>query len=324
MLEDKTFDDALSGEFFERIEAGDLDDFVSEAFADLPAPKIQQIVGGVFDDGRQTPTFDGTLTREQEDIILLFKRPSILIQAGTYEPPKSDTWNKILTENKAKFDSVISAVGRIEVDNHERLEWLGTGVVVETGIVMTNRHVAEHFLNMEGATPAFRVSTHGRKIRASIDLLEEHGDVIEENEHQLTDVLYVEPKNGPDLAFLKCPTAPSKIGFDRLSNEVAVGDLVAAIGYPHEDSRLRQTLKEAAQRIFGGIYGVKRLAPGKVGRVTEAELHYDCTTLNASSGSAVIAIETGNLVGLHSDGAITENIGVRAAVIRDRLETLRI
>lgn len=317
-------DRALGAEFVSGIEEGALEDFLEKGKVDFPQTRIQQIIGGVFDEDGDMPEFDGTLTREQEDIILLFKRPSVLVSNGKIEPPDSATWNSLLTEHQSNFDRVINAVGRIELDNHERLDWVGSGLVVEDNIVVTNRHVAEHFIANGTTAPTFRISAQGRKITAAIDLREEYGDVIEEDEYTLTDILHMEPKDGADLAFFRCSGKPSFLGADSIAKTVSTEGHVATIGYPFEDGRLRQRLKEAAERIFQGIYGVKRFAPGMIGRVSSHEIYHDCTTLNASSGSAVMSIETGELVGLHSDGAIVTNVAVSANVLRDRLDRLRI
>lgn len=322
MMRGADLDRALSAEFVSGIEEGALEEFLKKGEVDFPQRRIQQIIGGVFDEEGDISEFDGTLTREQEDIILLFKRPSVLVENGKITPPDSAIWKSLLTEHQSNFDRVINAVGRIELDNHERLDWVGSGLVVEDGIVVTNRHVAEHFVSNATTAPVFRISAQGRKITANIDLCEEHGDVIVEDEYTLTDILHVEPKDGADLAFFRCSGNPNFLGADNIAKSVSTQGHVATIGYPFEDGRLRRRLKEAAERIFQGIYGVKRFAPGKIGRVFSHEIFHDCTTLNASSGSAVMSIETGQLVGLHSDGAIVTNVAVSANVLREQLDRL--
>ncbi len=323
-LDFSTLDSMLGKELLQRLDTGQIDPAFSDIFRDLPSKQVQKIVGAVFGDDQNDLPLESELHPGQESIIDLFKRPSILIQKGKFEPPESEIWNQILTDNMSKFDNIIPAVGRIEMEDHEKYDWAGTGFIIEDGILVTNRHVAKYFVDLEAEPPTFRVTDKGRRIKPSIDILEEHAAVVDEEEYAISDVLYIEPEGGPDIAFLKCPGTPKKIGIDNLSDDVSANDYVAAIGYPYEDGRIKEKLKEAAKRIFADIYGVKRLAPGRVGRANSHILTYDCTTLGGNSGSAVVRIDTGKLVGLHSDGAVTKNIGVSSSVIRDRLNKIHI
>ena len=77
--------------------------------------------------------------------------------------------------------------------------------------------------------------------------------------------------------------------------------------------------------IFGGIYGVKRLHPGKVMGVRERYVTHDCSTLGGNSGSAVVAFETGFVVGLHFGGNFrSRNFAVKASTLRERMEELHL
>jgi Trypsin-like peptidase domain len=79
-----------------------------------------------------------------------------------------------------------------------------------------------------------------------------------------------------------------------------VGSWVAVIGYPAHDSR-----NDAAdqQRLFDGIYNVKRLAPGRITAVVAEDLvHHDATTLGGNSGSVVLDLDSGKAFGLHYGG----------------------
>jgi endonuclease G, mitochondrial len=64
-----------------------------------------------------------------------------------------------------------------------------------------------------------------------------------------------------------------------------------------------------------GVYSVKRLAPGKInqrasvesfGKNVSATTH-DSSTLGGNSGSAVIDVSTGNVVGLHFAGVYLDS-----------------
>jgi hypothetical protein len=60
-------------------------------------------------------------------------------------------------------------------------------------------------------------------------------------------------------------------------------------------------------RIFEGIYDVKRLAPGYLTSEDQnGSFSHDCTTLGGNSGSCVIDVETGSVIGLHWGGDYLE------------------
>ena len=58
------------------------------------------------------------------------------------------------------------------------------------------------------------------------------------------------------------------------------------------------------QDIFGGTYEVKRLQPGTVMQVDTARkvFTHDCSTLGGNSGSCVVDLRTGLVIGLHFGG----------------------
>ncbi|MBH8784395.1 DNA/RNA non-specific endonuclease, partial [Pseudomonas aeruginosa] len=91
------------------------------------------------------------------------------------------------------------------------------------------------------------------------------------------------------------------------------------VGYPARDSR---NDAGAMEDIFGNIYDVKRFAPGEVvGLPHDAwYLTHDCSTLGGNSGSAVLSIDGGEVVGLHFGGQFRKtNYAVKASVIRSLL-----
>ncbi|HKB98806.1 MAG TPA: trypsin-like peptidase domain-containing protein [Terriglobales bacterium] len=96
-----------------------------------------------------------------------------------------------------------------------------------------------------------------------------------------------------------CATAPDAAGF--ADREVVV------IGYPywsegHDPAIMKQ--------VFGGVYGVKRLQPGRLMRRESVEsyrhevdaLLHDASTLGGNSGSAVLDLKTQQVLALHFSG----------------------
>jgi endonuclease G len=106
------------------------------------------------------------------------------------------------------------------------------------------------------------------------------------------------------------------------------GQNVVVVGYPARDDRSSLELQD---RIFARKYNVKRLQPGQIrartrvssfGNIVEAMTH-DSSTLGGNSGSAILHVDTGEVVGLHFAGEyLKANYGVPAYELsRDRRVT---
>lgn len=258
-----------------------------------------------------------------ETIVLAVGRPVLLVTNDTFdcqfEEPESQFWTERLNTAKAQLNVAIPSVGKIELLHHD-YRWVGTGWVVSESVVVTNRHVAKCFAHLnEGGTFEFRRNAAGKKVQASIDFRAEH-QVDTVRSFAISDVLYIGPEEGPDVAFLKvnwrgdAPSPPIQLA----AKPPAVGTDVAVIGYPAFDSRITDVA--LMMRIFKEIYDVKRLAPGVVQTADTTHLRHDCSTLGGNSGSAVIALGTGKAVGLHFAGTYgVANHAVPAGVIQKLL-----
>jgi endonuclease G len=255
---------------------------------------------------------------DQESIILLKGRPVLFVRKSSFETPRSKVWSARLTASRESLETAFPAVGRIEVKNHPSFDWIGTGWVVATDLIVTNRHVAREFSRREMGQFVLRKNVSGKSIKPSIDFRAEHMEP-DEAEFKVVDVLYMEEdEDGPDLALLHIasedtpPPRPIPLG------DVVPGMQVAVIGYPAQDSRCKDS--NAMERIFGHVYDVKRLAPGRIREVQPHYLTHDCTTLGGNSGSVLISLETGKAVGLHYGGRHRDqNYAVPSSVIRARL-----
>jgi len=268
----------------------------------------------------ETPLIGGEL----EAIVLLFGRPVLLIQNGTFEVPKSKVLCDRLMKAKKNVDRAIAAVGRIEVHNHPRKAWLGTGWLVGPDVIVTNRHIARHFARKEDGKFTFRkVHPQNRVIRANIDFREEYCQP-DENEFPVVEVLWVADEDEPDIALCRVSNV-SPYGA-QLANPIALAseppssqDDIVVIGYPAWDGQRNDPIE--MERIFRGIYSVKRLAPGKILAVKTGLLTHDATTLGGNSGSSIIDISSGEAVGLHFGGKYDDqNYAAPAAVVRQKLE----
>jgi endonuclease G len=152
---------------------------------------------------------------------------------------------------------------------------------------------------------------------ATVDWLHEF-DREPEMRFRVKEVIWIEPENSVDVALLRIAGAsendePPPPVIPLLTTGLPQGSWVSVIGYP-----ARSPFNNPAdqQRIFDGIYDVKRLAPGKITAVSNQQglLNHDATTLGGNSGSAVIDLESGRVAALHFSGIEGENnFAVQAA-----------
>jgi len=269
-----------------------------------------------------------------EAIVNRFTRPVFLVQDLMVTPPadtavafthgESVVITTRLAAAKAHLDSTIPSVGRINLVNH-RKAWVGTGWMVAAELAVTNRHVAEDFGARQGDAFGFRTADGGRTVKASIDWWREYSRPDESVVH-IEEVLWIEPDGGPDLAIIRVRVTdddgratPAPIALMQQADvDASAASWVAVIGYP-----ARSPYNDAAdqQRIFDGIYDVKRVAPGTVlGVSPDGLLTHDATTLGGNSGSVVMDLATGQAVGLHFGGFEGDrNMAVQAPVIAARL-----
>jgi endonuclease G len=288
---------------------------ISEGFEAMRLPTVDEAADAIREKGARDGNF--------EAIVLRFGRPSLFVKNGTFEVPESDVWKARLNPYKTFIDRAINSVGRVELINHSDYDWVGTAWMISDDIAITNRHVALTFAQKTDVGFGFRRDNY----RAFVDFKEEHLQ-IGSYEVEVADVLYIgdDREDFPDLAFLKLKKMDSMVfppPIQLYEGTPFNGQMVAAIGYPAYDSR-----NDAADmsRIFGNVYNVKRLAPGEVKAVGSAhEFEHDCTTLGGNSGSMVLDVATGRVLGLHFAGRYLQaNFAVKSDVLKQFLDRLKI
>lgn len=261
-----------------------------------------------------------------ETIVLRTGRPVLAISDNqpqlVFQDADSEIWKDRLIKARDGINQAIRAVGRIELDNNPRLEWVGTGWLVAEDIVVSNRHVAAEFARADGRAFTFRRSSMGQ-MTAKIDFLQEvnsnRTDVFE-----IKEVIHIEPDNGPDISFLRVKARDG----GKLATPIALSksapaakQQVAVIGYPARDSRVPDV--ELMDRIFGNVYNKKRLAPGQLIGLDANDIQHDCSTLGGNSGSVVLSLDSGEAVGLHFSGRFLEaNFAVPANLVANRLSEI--
>jgi len=304
----------------ESLEAGDGDDVASGALdsgrprGDGDWERALETLDILTHEGNDAP-LDEIQLGALEAIVLPRYRPVVNIVNDTFAAPP-DPWEHLGTGlPKQRIDGAIRAVGRIEVPRHPRLiPYAGTGFIVGrlpsgSHLLMSNRHVAELFASGLGCR---NLAFHpGQQV--AVDFKRE---VFPTPPQLLTveNVVMIHPYW--DMALLDIAGLPDAYPVLSLSTEEPAGtpdrDIVV-IGYPAQDGRNDVDLQN---RIFGGIFNVKRMQPGKLkerkdiesyGRTVNAVTH-DSSTLGGNSGSAVIefsdpaAEAPARVVGLHFAG----------------------
>lgn len=237
----------------------------------------------------------------------LAARPPLVVSRGTFVavPPR---W-KQLERHRDSIDRVIASVGRVELAAGNAQSALGTGFVVGENLVMTNRHVVAHFADPRGTSWQIRADSAPR-----IDFAEERDGDMEPREHAITDVVFC-PED-VDLALVTI-TARSERG-DPCPPPLPIArhprprpqrrSIAYVVGYPGPPRE--ESVREAADAAFGGWYDVKRLQPGRLLYSRGARLAHDCSTLIGNSGSCLVSLASGKVLGLHYEGTRRENRAV--------------
>jgi len=253
-----------------------------------------------------------------EAIVQLTGRPALLVQNDDWESPVIESLEKRLSEARERLKPCLPAVGRIDVGSGGgKSRMLGTGWLVEPTLLVTNRHVAEAFVRAtrSGEQVVYSLPAEG----ATFDTVQEF-QIDRARSVKITGVRHIETRNRlHDIAVLQVDSPDVITATLELDvGEIEFGVDIAAIGYPAYDPR-NDTF--AMLNYFRDIYEVKRLSPGKViGAADEDRIEHDCTTLGGSSGSALIDLASGKLIGLHFAGSYKDrNYGLKAARIRQYL-----
>ena len=240
-----------------------------------------------------------------EAIVLPRYRPVVDIINDTFATPPSPWQHLGAGETRKHIQALLPAIGRVESPQHPRgLPYVGTGFVVGPELIMTNRHVAEEF-----ATGLGRQSLAFRPGQSA--LLDFKQEIVPSSpiSAKVEEIVMIHPYW--DMALLRVPELPSELKPLPLSvvhpDELKEHEEVVR-GYPAQDWRNDLQLQ---QRIFRGVFNVKRLQPGRLSarRMQKTfcgyevnALTHDSSTLGGNSGSTVVDLATGDVVALHFGG----------------------
>jgi V8-like Glu-specific endopeptidase len=202
------------------------------------------------------------------------------------------------------MEPLIRGIGRVNLTGHPQLTFVGTGFVCGQQRLMTNRHVAALFTQGVGVGAAL---TFTPGITPSVDLKQEVGSSDSIPVRVLAAELILDAW---DIAVLRVESFPAGVAHLPLARTFPTAlenRLATIVGYPAFDPSedLAQQLE-----IFRGVFDKKRLQPGRLKGIKPAPsfgntvqaLAHDCSTLGGNSGSAVIDVGSGKVVGIHFEG----------------------
>lgn len=237
-----------------------------------------------------------------ESIILPALRPAFDIENDSYQNLPAD-WQP-LNDHRTQMEQLIKGIGRIDLVGHPSLTFVGTGFICSDTCLMTNRHVAQIFTQIQDNGNRIIFSPG---ISSSLNLKEEVAS------QQKLSINLIAPKfilDTWDIAIFEIEAPPSGVGPLTMASKPPAdigGGFAAIVGYPAFDSS--ESFVDQAT-IFRSVFDKKRLQPGKTiglaqvesyGRDVEAIAH-DCSTLGGNSGSALIDVGNANVIGIHFAG----------------------
>lgn len=259
-----------------------------------------------------------------EAIILDQMRPawfivndSILVEGDFDEP-------QLVSDKLALFNDRALPVGRIDLMHHATHAFVGTGWLIDKDIVVTNRHVAEAFAAAdEYGALNFRRGRGEQLIEAMLNCIAQRDTDGLRRRSFAEEVLFIAGPRQPDIAFLRVQPIDGLAPLPLSAEDARDGEPVAAIGYPARDGTRNDPA--VMGQVFGNIYDVKRFAPGYVTGLRPREMIFttDYSTLGGNSGSAVVSLTTGEVVGLHFAGIYREaNYAVPVDLVKAALRTV--
>jgi endonuclease G len=220
-------------------------------------------------------------------------RPSLMSERAMLKPlPVYQRYEAGVVQQWDAFRQIVKyslySVGRIDRLDGKSSEALATGFVVAPGVLATNTHVLD------------ALSANERRLernQAAVLFGQEYGVVPDIPAVAITGVLAVHPSLDMCLLKIEDTDRPSWQIEGKMQSR---GSRIAAIGYPQDDPR-SPVFRDV---IFENHYGVKRGAPGEVRGVGVNAVFHDCSTLGGNSGSPLVDLDSGKVVGIHRDGPL--------------------
>jgi endonuclease G len=252
-----------------------------------------------------------------EAIILERMRPAYFIRDNQIVIKGEYDHQDLIVTNKLKLEQVALNVARVDLFHHPTLSYAGTGWMIDKDIAVTNRHVARIFAQADGMGGYdFSRGTFGESMEARLDYTHQDQSNLRRRRADVLEVLYIAGDAEPDMALLKVDARADTEALPLFTGKLEEGTPIAAIGYPAWDGDRNDPL--LMKELFGGIYDVKRFSPGLLTAIDKDGIVIlaDYTSLGGNSGSPVIRLDTGEVLGLHFAGAFRDsNYAVAADIV---------
>jgi hypothetical protein len=238
-----------------------------------------------------------------EAIVVNQNRPVVFVRGNSYDDFGAPWSNLNAAEVKTRLSAIFPLIGRIELPTSPIIPYPGTGFVVGKGLVATSRAVAQIISQGLGLTIRYRAGDAAIDFKRQIDTPEDDRSAY----FAVSGVEMIHPYW--DMALLRVDglLTDNALRLSVRSPEELVGRAIVTIGYLARDDRNDAALQD---KIFGGAYHVKRLQPGVVRARAEVQsfenrvnaMTHDASTLGRNSGSAIVDVDTGEVVALHFAG----------------------
>jgi hypothetical protein len=299
--------DNLQARALRAIAGRPLDTIVARTRA-IVGPRLQNLEGDAHDglealkQGRR-PTAQQVAALQA---VVRATRPSVLSREGTVDPLPAEAqpifadWNAFV----AAIIPHLYTIGRVDrkAQGVKQPDPFGTGFLLAPDLLLTNHHVVT---KLSGGTDIIDPGD------AEVRFVRELG-APDEAPVPVMKVLEFHPDE--DAAILQlspCAELEKRKPLSWSATPLAESARLVVIGYPSSDSRNPLFM----DTIFGGKLDVKRLAPGEFIGTKRGAVFHDCSTLGGNSGSPVVDMKTGKVVGLHRDGSFlarNEAVGAEA------------
>jgi len=281
---------------------------VETPFAELPGVESAADARPVVESGLRKLAQDRTeeVTSNElytlEAIVLRQNRPVVFVRGASYDNVDQPWLSLNTTDVKDRISRLFPSIGRVELPLSSLVPYGGTGFVVGKGLLMTNRHVAQLFSKGLGLEIRYQTGGSAVDFKQQIDTLDDRSEYL-----KVVGVEMIHPYW--DMALLRVDGLGSHapLPLSVVPPEKLEGRNIVIVGYPAKDYRNDIQLQD---QIFGGKYNVKRLQPGVArarARIQSFEnvvnaMTHDASTLGGNSGSAVVDVDTGEIVALHFAG----------------------
>jgi S1-C subfamily serine protease len=184
-------------------------------------------------------------------------------------------------------------IGRVDraASSLARSESIGTGFLVKSGLLLTNKHVLMALSRGTG-----RLERGQGVVRFQV----EAGNFSADVPVAILNVVATHREFDATLLALDMRALDAGRRLPRIADKaVDEGADVVAAGYPAKDSARNPLF---IGNIFHDDFDVLRASPGQVSAVRPNGFSHDCSTLGGNSGSPVFDLRTAEVVGLHRSG----------------------